>query len=83
MFDKDDTKKVQDPGSSITINGKEFHYDKVKQANARQKPPLYSTDSKYSRSQKLFFCHNDGDTAFELLENGKETGKCCRCGENF
>jgi len=60
-----------------------LHYDKVKQAKAALNPPLYSTDPKYSRSQELFFCNNDGDTAFELLENGKKTGKCCRCGQDF
>jgi len=58
-------------------------YDKVKQAIAAQKPPLYSTDPKYSRSQELFFCNKDGDTAFELLDKGKKTGRCCRCGEKF
>jgi len=68
------------------VTAKDFEnlpYDRVKQANAVKKPPLYKSDPKYSRSQQLFFCNTDGDTGFELLENGKKTGKCCRCGKKF
>lgn len=45
--------------------------------------PFYTTDSKYSRSQTVQVCKKCKDTSFELLENKKETGKCCRCGEKY
>jgi len=66
------------------LSEKEFHYDKAKQAKAREHPPFYTTNlSKYARSQEIFGCNKCGDTSFELLENGKPTGRCCRCGEKF
>lgn len=60
-----------------------IQYDKKKQAVARKSPPFYTTNSIYSRSQQIFFCNNCGDTSFELLDNGKQTGKCCRCGGKY
>jgi len=58
-------------------------YDKKKQAIARGKPPHYTIKDSYSRSQEIFFCDKCGDTSFELLDDGKKTGKCCRCGVKF
>jgi len=62
---------------------KKFPYDKKKQAIARKSPPFYTTNPLYSRSQEIFFCSNCGDTSFELLNDGKQTGKCCRCGVKY
>jgi len=58
-------------------------YDKKKQAIARRNPPYYTKSDNYSRSQELFFCNKCGDTSFEMLDNNKKTGKCCRCGERY
>ncbi len=44
---------------------------------------FWRTDVKYSHTGDVTFCKNCGDTAFELLDNKKPTGKCCRCGESF
>jgi len=45
--------------------------------------PFYLKNKKYQRSQKVRICHNCKDTSFEMLENGKLSGKCCRCGDKF
>jgi len=45
--------------------------------------PLWRTDKKYSRSQTVHDCKTCGDTAFELLMDGKPQGICCRCGDKF
>jgi len=47
------------------------------------KLPLWLTDKKYSKNQVVTDCKNCKDTSFELLENKKETGKCCRCGLKY
>jgi len=58
-------------------------YDKKKQAEIRKVGPFYVSNPKYTRSQELFFCNKCGDTSFELLDYGKHTGKCCRCGVKY
>lgn len=45
--------------------------------------PFHLTNKKYSRSQVLRKCKKCNDTSFELLENKKLTGRCCRCGEKY
>jgi len=45
--------------------------------------PFYKRHHKYQRSQIVKDCKNCEDTSFELLENGKLTDKCCRCGEKY
>jgi len=62
---------------------KKFAYDKKKQSIARKSPPFHTTKDSYSRSQQIFFCSKCGDTSFELLEDGNQTGKCCRCGVKY
>jgi len=47
------------------------------------KEAFYIRDPKYSRGQVVRDCKKCGDTSFELLENKKKTGKCCRCGEKY
>lgn len=37
----------------------------------------------YSRGQIIKYCKKCKDTSFELLENKKPTGRCCRCGSKF
>ena len=44
---------------------------------------FYKRDIKYSRGQVNMYCKNCKDGAFELLENKKQTGRCCRCGDKF
>jgi len=44
---------------------------------------FYTKDKKYSRGQRIVICKKCGDTAFELLEDKKSTGRCCRCGEEI
>jgi len=62
---------------------KKLPYDKKKQALARKNPPQWTIKDTYSKSQELFFCNKCGDTSFELLDNDKQTGKCCRCGLKY
>jgi len=57
-------------------------YDKVLQAKINGKT-YYTLNIKYSRGTNVTFCKRCGDTSFELLEAGKKTGKCCRCGEKY
>jgi len=45
--------------------------------------PFYTKDLKYSRGQLNSYCKKCHDGSFELLENKKHTGKCCRCGDKF
>jgi len=45
--------------------------------------PFYKRHSKYQRSQTVRVCSECKDTSFEMLENGKLTNKCCRCGEKY
>jgi len=53
--------------------------DDYKKAN--KKAPFHLSSDRYGRGQKILNCKKCKDTAFELLDQGKETGKCCRCGE--
>lgn len=57
-------------------------YDKILQAKIVGHT-FYSTNPKYARSQVVIFCKKCGDTSFEMLDTGKLTGKCCRCGGKF
>jgi len=59
-----------------------YPYDKVLQAKINSKT-YYSLNIKYSRSQVVRFCSKCGDTSFEMLEAGKLSGKCCRCGAKY
>jgi len=54
----------------------------VQSYNSHTKP-IYLEDVKYSRGQVNKYCKKCKDGAFELLENKKQTGKCCRCGNKF
>jgi len=57
-------------------------YDKILQAKIVGKL-FYTTNPKFSRSPVVRFCKKCGDTSFEMLDGGKLTNKCCRCGEKF
>ena len=50
---------------------------------AGMKPPIYLSDKKYWKNQKITECKKCKDTSFELLENMKPTGRCCRCGVKY
>jgi len=58
-------------------------FNVVKAAAARKNPPFYTTSEKFGRSQKVSFCNTCGDTSFGLLNLGKETNQCCRCGKEY
>lgn len=51
--------------------------------DANMKLPFYLTDEKYWKSNKITECKKCKDTSFELIENKKNTGKCCRCGLKY
>jgi len=57
-------------------------FDKVLQHKINGKT-YYTLNIKYSRGTVVTFCDRCGDTSFELLERGKRTAKCCRCGEKY
>lgn len=44
---------------------------------------FYTKDKKYTKTQQVTKCKTCKDTSFELLENKKATGKCCRCGKEY
>jgi len=45
--------------------------------------PFYLSDKKYWKNNLITKCTKCKDTSFELLEKGKPTDKCCRCGEQY
>lgn len=57
-------------------------YDKLLQSKIVGKL-FYTSNPMFSRSQVVRNCNKCGDTSFEMLDKGKLTGKCCRCGEKF
>ena len=46
-------------------------------------PAFHTTHKKYSRGQLIRRCEKCKDTSYELLENKKITGRCCRCGAKY